>query len=426
MSEALNKYLTDKKILICGFGREGQSTLKYIEKNLPKASVTVASEKLDLYKTESFSKHTFIETSDFKNLINDYDLVIKSPGIAFIDYDIQTEVSCQSDLFLRFARGKKIGVTGTKGKTTTTTLIYKILSLKYKNVHYMGNMGIPVLDFIDVLEENSISVIEMSSHQLEFCKASPNISVITNIYEEHLDHYRDFDAYVDAKFNIIKYQKTEDFYVVKNNIKYYMDFSTVLSQKIEAENHKKFHNLNENLKGEHNKKDIDYAVSVAKLLDVEDEYIERALIEYEGLEHRMEKVGTFKDITFYNDSIATVPTAVISAIEALEDVDTLILGGMDRKISYSDFIEFLKKSKINNFLCMPETGNKIGRELEKTKNVFYFDDLEYIVKKAYEVTQKGKICLMSPAAPSYNKYRDFEEKGNTYKNFVIEIGKEHE
>lgn len=422
MSETLNNYLENKKILICGFGREGQSTLNYIEQNLPNLSVTVASKNMDENITQNFSKHKFIETEDFQSLINDFDLVIKSPGIPFINYDIKTEVTCQTDLFLRFAKGKKIGITGTKGKTTTTTLIYQILSLKYEKVHYMGNMGIPVLNFIGLTDEDSICVIEISSHQLEFCKASPDISVITNIYEEHLDHYKDFNAYVAAKFNIVKYQTKEDFYIINKDVNYYMDFSKLRSKRIQTEQHREFYDLTENLKGKHNKADIDYAVTVVKLLNVEDEFIKKALTDYKGLEHRMEKVGTFKEITFYNDAIATVPKAVIYAIDALKEVDTLIFGGMDRKINYSDFIEILKNSNIRNFICMPETGNKIGKELEKYKNVFYLKKMQDVVKKAYEVTEKGKICLMSPAAPSYNRYRDFEEKGRKFKEYIRKFG----
>lgn len=418
MSETLNNYLENKKILICGFGREGQSTLNYIEQNLPNLSVTVASKNMDENITKNFSKHKFIETEDFQSLINDFDIVIKSPGIPFINYDIKTEVTCQTDLFLRFAKGKKIGITGTKGKTTTTTLIYQILSLKYEKVHYMGNMGIPVLNFIDLTDDDSICVIEISSHQLEFCKASPDISVITNIYEEHLDHYKDFNTYVAAKFNIVKYQTKENFYIINKDTEYYMDFSKLRSKRIQTELHHEFYDLTENLKGKHNKADIDYAVTVAKILDVEDKFIKKALTDYKGLEHRMEKVGTFNEITFYNDAIATVPKAVIFAIDALQDVDTLIFGGMDRKINYSDFIEILKNSNIRNFICMPETGNKIGKELEKYKNVFYLEKMQDVVKKAYEVTEKGKICLMSPAAPSYNRYRDFEEKGKKFKEYV--------
>lgn len=422
MSETLNNYLENKKILICGFGREGQSTLNYIEQNLPNLSVTVASKNMDENITQNFSKHKFIETEDFQSLINDFDIVIKSPGIPFINYDIKTEVTCQTDLFLRFAKGKKIGITGTKGKTTTTTLIYQILSLKYEKVHYMGNMGIPVLNFIDLTDEDSICVIEMSSHQLEFCKASPDISVITNIYEEHLDHYKDFNAYVAAKFNIVKYQTEENFYIINKDVNYYMDFSKLRAKRIQTEQNREFYDLTKNLKGKHNKADIDYAVTVVKLLNVEDEFIKKALTDYKGLEHRMEKVGTFKEITFYNDAIATVPKAVIYAIDALKEVDTLIFGGMDRKINYSDFIEILKNSNIRNFICMPETGNKIGKELEKYKNVFYLEKMQDVVKKAYEVTEKGKICLMSPAAPSYNRYRDFEEKGKKFKEYIRKFG----
>ena len=183
---------------------------------------------------------------------------------------------------------------------------------------------------------------------------------------------------------------------------------------------------NEHLLGEHNRQDILFAFEAAKHFGVDTAAAERAVEKFSGIEHRMEKVGTFRGITFYNDCIATIPHAVECAVEALKNVDTLIFGGMDRGLDYSEFENYLKKSNIKNLIGTPETGHKICDKIEGApqKTVYKAANLDEAVKKAYEVTAKGKICLLSPAASSYNCYKNFEEKGKHYKKLVREYGKE--
>ena len=148
--------------------------------------------------------------------LNDFDIVMKSPGIAFLDVDIKdgTLVTCQTDLFLKFAPCRKVGITGSKGKTTTSTLIYDMLKEGGFDARLIGNIGVPVLEDINTVTPETIAVIEMSSHQLEFTTSSPEVAVLTNIYEEHLDHYRDgFRGYVNAKLNIVRRQKESDTFI---------------------------------------------------------------------------------------------------------------------------------------------------------------------------------------------------------------------
>ncbi|MBQ7054595.1 MAG: hypothetical protein IJN97_05190, partial [Oscillospiraceae bacterium] len=209
MSKALIEYLQNKRILILGMGREGRSTLNFLKTHIPDAELAVADRvdpKFDGVK--SFFGENYLDA------MKDYDLVMKSPGIPFCDVAIpdNTEITCQTELFMRFAPCRKIGITGTKGKTTTSTLIYNVLQAAGVDSCLIGNIGVPVLDVFDDCEGKT-AVIELSCHQLEFMKTSPHIAVFTNLYEEHLDHYNGFEGYANAKLNITAHQGEEDFLI---------------------------------------------------------------------------------------------------------------------------------------------------------------------------------------------------------------------
>lgn len=426
------EYIKDKKILILGFGREGKSTLAYIRKHLPGKKLTVG----DRNKPEiDDSNADVIYGEDYLKCLGDFDIVFKSPGIAFLDdvsYPETTEITCQTDMFLRFCKPTVVGITGSKGKTTTSTLIYEMLKWGGVNTCLIGNIGVPVFEKADE-DENLVAVIEMSSHQLEFTTASPHVAVLVNIYEEHLDHYKEgFKGYVNAKLNIARYQKEKDVLVYnpQQNLEGIVDWDNVIKgiknpvTFTDAENDAFVNELwksTEHLKGEHNRQDIAYALAVARRFGVSDEAVRKAIKSFGGIEHRMEYVGKISGIKWYNDSIATIPTAVMGAVKALGDVDTLIFGGLDRGIDYEDFIKFLFSSEINNIIGLPETGHKIIEELKtmgSSKNMVCAEDMENAVKSAAELTEKDKACLFSPAAASYNFYKNFEEKGKHYKSVI--------
>lgn len=203
----------NKKVLILGFGREGMSTYRFLRNMYPDMHLTIADKK----KIKLDDKNvTLICGDSYMDSLNDFDIVMKSPGIAFLDVDIKdgTLVTCQTDLFLKFAPCRKVGITGSKGKTTTSTLIYDMLKEGGFDARLIGNIGVPVLEDINTVTPETIAVIEMSSHQLEFTTSSPEVAVLTNIYEEHLDHYRDgFRGYVNAKLNIVRRQKEGDTFI---------------------------------------------------------------------------------------------------------------------------------------------------------------------------------------------------------------------
>ena len=213
MYQSAASMFKNKKVLILGFGREGMSTYRFLRNMYPDMHLTIADKneiKLDDKNV------TLICGDSYMDSLNDFDIVMKSPGIAFLDVDIKdgTLVTCQTDLFLKFAPCRKVGITGSKGKTTTSTLIYDMLKEGGFDARLIGNIGVPVLEDINTVAPETIAVIEMSSHQLEFTTSSPEVAVLTNIYEEHLDHYRDgFRGYVNAKLNIVRRQKDGDTFI---------------------------------------------------------------------------------------------------------------------------------------------------------------------------------------------------------------------
>ena len=313
-------------------------------------------------------------------------------------------------------------------------MITKILKDQGIDAYLLGNIGIPIFDNIDKMNEKSMMVIEMAALQLEFVKNSPHIGIVLNLFEEHLDFFKDKNAYFLAKMNMFKYQNENDYgiytssndtlesYVNQNNYKAHL-IDVRKDLKIEdnyiVNNSRKIYNISSerHLLGDHNLSNIMFALEVSKILDLDILKVSNSINEFKPLEHRMEYVDTINGVKYYNDSIATIPAATINCVNALKDVDTIIFGGMDRGIDYSALIEFFNNSDIKNFICMPETGYKIGKEI-KGKNVYFIEDLKDAVKKAKEVTKK--ICVMSPAASSYNAFKNFEEKGRAYKAYVKE------
>lgn len=436
MSQIID-YIKDKKVLILGMGREGKSTLAYIRKHLPEKPLTISDK--NGFETDDKNINV-ISGEDYLKSLGDFDIVFKSPGIAFLDdviYPETTEITCQTDMFLRFCKPVVVGITGSKGKTTTSTLIYEMLKAGGLNTCLIGNIGVPVFEKADE-DESLVAVIEMSSHQLEFTKASPHVAVLVNIYQEHLDHYKTgFKGYVEAKLNIAVHQKESDFliYNPEQDLEGVVAWERVLKSNgrpvtfTDAKNDAFVNELwksTEHLKGEHNRQDIAYALTVARIFGVSDDAVRNAIKSFGGIEHRMEYVGVVNGINWYNDSIATIPTAVMGAVKALGNVDTLLFGGLDRGIDYTDFIEFLAECNISNLVGLPETGHNIINTLKEkgvNKNFICAENMKDAVEKCSEITEKGKSCLFSPAAASYNYYKNFEEKGKHFKSEINKLTK---
>lgn len=428
---ALTEYLQNKKILILGMGREGRSSLRYLQTHVPSAQIMLADQNdPHIEGADGFFG------ADCLSHMEGFDLVLKSPGIPFVGVEIPdgVEVTCQTDLFLRFSGCVCVGVTGTKGKTTTSTLIHEILQAAQVPHILAGNIGVPVLDEIDDCA-GKIAVLELSCHQLEFMRASPHIAVFTNLYPEHLDHYDGFAGYANAKMHIALYQTPEDtlIYGDVEGLREFLMTQTLRAQRIpigyDADKDDAFlHRIgtcNARLVGKHNAQNTFFAAAAARCLGIPDDAIERGVRHFGGIEHRMEPVGTFCGVRFVNDSIATAPEVVLLELEALGDVDTLLFGGLDRGLDYTAFVRALAQSTVRNLIGLPQTGHAICdllREMHTDKTLYRAADMEDAVRAAYRLTEKGRTCLFSPAAASYNVYKNFEEKGRHFKELVKKIG----
>lgn len=419
--------LKNKKVLILGFGREGRSTYNFIQNNNINCTVAIA-DKNEIVDEEIINSNIKLHTGEkYLDSMVEYDVVMKSPGISLKDIDyskLENKITSQTELFLKYASEKTIGITGTKGKSTTSSLIYNMLKTEY-NVILVGNIGRPVFEEIDKYSDMDYYVFELSSHQLEHVKYSPHISVLLNMYEEHLDHYNSYEEYKEAKRNIFKHQKETDYLIYNQDMKDIILGDYILKQNI-LDISKIDFKIESNLIGKHNEYNVNVSATIAILLGIDKLNILKGAREFKGLPHRLEYVGKYKDIHFVDDSIATIPEAAISAIESLENVGTVILGGMDRGIDYTRLIEYLNDSSLDNIVLMNDSGKKIYDKLNKANiknNIVLVNDLEEAVKYAIEHTRKNMTCLLSPAAASYGIFKNFEERGDKFKEYIIKYTK---
>ena len=441
-NEIINK-LNGKNIAILGFGKEGKSTYNFIRRHSSQ-NLTIL-DKNDILTNNPYLKDdknlNIITGETYLDNLSSYDLVIKAPGIVLLDVDLtNVNITSQLELILEVDKKNIIGITGTKGKSTTTTLMYEVLHNQNSNSFLLGNIGKPIFDYVEDFNDNSILVIEMSSHQLEFVKCSPHISVILNLYQDHLDHTGTLEKYHNDKMHMFKYQDENDIGIYDGQNKYLIDLVSKNNYKsklykfmvdeesdIYVKDNMIYYedkviydgNSKRNLIGTHNLKNIMVVLLISKLLNLDINKAIDVINSFKPLEHRLEMVGTYNDITYFNDTIATIPEATMNGIIGLGNVDTLIFGGMDRNIDYSEFIEFLKNSNISNLIGLPDTGYNICKELNDSgKNIFTVKTIDEAVDIADKYTKKGSICLLSPAAASYNEFKNFEEKGNYYKDVI--------
>ncbi len=353
-----------------------------MKKYFPYISIGILDETLD---------RNYLKTQE------NYDLIIKTPGVR--KQLVTRPYTTATNLFFALNKNTTIGITGTKGKSTTTTLVYEILKAGGKVVRLLGNIGNPMLEtMLGKIDKNEIFVIELSSYMLDDIEYSPNIALLLNLFPEHMNYHESLEEYYKAKMNIFKFQKLGD-------IKILPPFSAKIPTKKIP------------LLGKHNISNIKASILVAQAMGVKSSAIKNAIEHFKPLPHRLQNLGTQSGITFYDDAISTTPQSAIAAIETLKKVDTLFLGGEDRGYDFRELEKTIRKYKIKNIVLFPTSGERMLKS-KKGLNILSTKSMEEAVLFAYTHTKKGSICLLSTASPSYSVWKNFEEKGNEFQKFV--------
>lgn len=432
--------LKKKSILILGLAREGLSTLQFLSQHLPGQRFAVADKQQKIELPGNIARTYFGD--DYLTGLKEYEVIIKSPGIPNLKELVEAKragklITSSTQIFFDNFKGQIIGVTGTKGKSTTASLIHSVLKSGGLDVYLMGNIGIASLDLLDSTNSNSVVIYELSSFQLEDLQTSPHIAVFTNIYPEHIDRHINFEKYLKAKSNIFHFQTEGDYLIYNSDAADLEGYIKNAAAKKIPYSKRDVHTLEElisrnevPLLGEFNLVNILPAVIIGRLYGVTEEKIAKGIKDFQPLPHRLEFITEKRGIKFYNDSLATNPHATIAAISAFgDDLQTLIVGGFDRGVDYSVLGPAIFNSNIKNLILFPTTGEKVWQALAShsssgnTKlNISKFDanGMEEAVKIAFEVTEPGKIALLSPAASSFNMFKNYEDRGNQFKKFVLE------
>jgi UDP-N-acetylmuramoylalanine--D-glutamate ligase len=400
------------KVAVIGYGIEGQDAEKFLKSK--GATVTILDKK---------------DNENYLDNLNEYQLIVRSPGV----YPFKKELISASEnnikiitptqIFFEEFTGKIIGVTGTKGKGTTSTLIYEILRSAKIDVHLAGNIGKSPLELLPVLTKDSYVVLEMSSFQLIDLLYSPHISVVLNITSDHMDWHKDQSEYINAKKNIVSHQTESDWAVINDEYEVPRSFSSLTKANIVTFNKIKLDEKFKSdliLRGVHNHENIAAAVEVARILKVSEDLIIRTVKNFKGLVHRLEFVRDVNGVKYYNDSFATGPQPTIAAIKSFTEPETIILGGSDKGLDYQELGDSIEmQENVKNVILIGQIREQIKKHIKnKTVIDLGFASMKDIVKTANNITEKGGVVILSPAAASFDMFKDYKDRGYQFKEEV--------
>jgi len=453
--EEFNKNLINSNIAIIGLGVSNIPLLDYLC-NLG-CNVTVFNTKeLDsnlIEKLDNINYKYFIGENALDNLIG-FDIIFRSPSVLPTRSELVKAsnngsiITSEVKEVLNLCPCKVIGITGSDGKTTTTTLINEILKANGYKTHLGGNIGTPLFTKIDNMKEEDIIVLELSSFQLIDFDVSPDISVITNISENHLDIHKDFEEYIEAKKNIFKYQDKDGILVtnldneITNKFKNsgetrYFSRSNILETGFCTDGKYIYYNgeiiidtKDIKLRGIHNYENICTALSATiDLIDLDKSI--NAIKEFNGVEHRIEFIREINNIKWYNDSVSSSPTRTIAGLNSFEEDIVLIAGGYDKNLDYTPIAKPIL-DKVTKLILIGATKDKIydavmkernNRDIENNKEleIYICSSLKEVVEKAKEVAQIGEVVLFSPASASFDMFKNFADRGEQFKELVNNI-----
>lgn len=455
--EEFNKFLDSKKVAIIGMGVSNLPLLDYFydknakvtvfDKNTPSDEIM---EKINKYRYE-------VEIGEYNlSRLNGFDIVFRSPSVLPTREELVTAankgaiITSEIEMVLKLVPCKIIGVTGTEGKTTTTSIIYEILKSSGKNCFLGGNIGKPIFTEIKNMKPEDIVVLELSSFQLMGMRVSPDISVVTNMYPDHLNIHSSYEEYQQAKKNIFLHQNENGVVIlnydneitrkfadeVKSNLVYFSSLQKLKNGYVydrKDETIKRYANgKSENilkkqeikLRGIHNYENICAALAATASIVDEKSQI-KAIKEFNGVEHRLEFVRELNGVKYYNDSIGTSPASTIAGLNAFDENIILLAGGSDKGLDYTEIGETIAK-KVRVLLLTGPTAEKIenatklamNKAGKETVEIIHCKDLQEAVSVANRKAKSGEIVLMSPASASFDAFKNFIERGIKFKEFV--------
>lgn len=433
----LKEMTAGKRVLLLGFGREGRAVGRRLLSVGGYAGLGIA----DLNPVTDAPAGAVLHIgANYQDAMADYDIVFKSPGIVLTEGHRPQELPCRvtslTELFLAAYRDRCIGITGTKGKSTTSSLLFHVLQTAGVPSVLGGNIGIPLADLYEQITPQTVIVMEIGVHQLEYNHQSPKTAVLLNLYEEHLDHYGSMEYYAYCKENIYRNQRAGDLLIcgvpglpapgdcAAEVLRLApddesADISLLCGCIAKAGREKLVLPDDLPLTGAHNRYNCAVVFALARRLGVGAEQILEGIRSFQPLPHRLSPIGTYHGIRWVDDSISTACETCIQALNSLPDTDTVLIGGMDRGISYQPLLEYLAQSPVPHIILMSDSGRRILNEAKAYPDgllgrMVYAEDLPAAVLLAKQLTEKGRICLLSPAAASYNVYQNFEKRGEHF------------
>ncbi len=444
--------LKEQKVLIVGLGRTGEAVSTFLLQKGARVKISEQKNAEELDKPIPFWQKKGVEIEAGGHKLHSFleaSIIIPSPGVAYLPELEEAKkkgvpILSEIELAFRFLNGKIIGITGTNGKSTTATLTHKILKEGGCRSHLAGNIGIPLIQFVNQSRPEDIYVTELSSFQLKYIdQFRAAVSVFLNIFPDHLDWHIDFDDYYESKKNLLLKQKRGDTAILNRDDSgvwalrnlgefrvYAFSQKSKLSSGCWIENEwiiladDKQERLMKTdevpLLGAHNRENIMASALVGHVFGIPCSSIKESIKSFSGLEHRLEKVLALDNVEFFNDSKATNVDAALKSIQSFDEPIILILGGRDKGGNFSLLREPIKK-RVKSIILLGEAREKIEESLNGTAPIMKASDLREAVHLAYSAARPQGVVLLAPGCSSFDMFRDFEERGKAFKTEVMAL-----
>ena len=455
--EEFEKYARGKKVAIIGIGVSNLPLLEYFYDLNARVTIfdSKESNQISVEAMQKIEKYgfEFIGGKDSLSRLKGFDIIFRSPSCMPDRPELVEAVengavlTSEIEMVLKLAPCKVIGVTGTEGKTTTTTLINEIVKKSGRKTYLGGNMGKPIFTKIRNIKPENIIILELSSFQLSDMDISPDISVVTNIYPDHLNVHKSYEEYREAKKNIFKHQSENGIVVLNYDNEFTREFAKEANGKViffsskeklddgfiydKADGTIKYckdgvrrHIMKKEdikLRGIHNYENICAALAAtSSIVDVDTQV--KAIEEFTGVEHRLEFVRELNNVKWYNDSIGTSPASTIAGLNSFDEDIILLAGGSDKGLDYEEVGKTIAR-KVRALILTGPTSEKIENATKQALNgksieIYYTSNMQESVNLAKEIAKAGDVVLLSPASASFDLYKNFEDRGHQFKDCV--------